>query len=119
MITPAEAVVVHYDAGVPLKQLIDIHLMTHSSSSHHALRNKYRSAVYYFTEEQRSEATLVLKNKKVITKLLPFRDFILNHDNYLNYYRNKPSAPFSKTYIRPKLMQVKCSLGEHYDWHDQ
>jgi len=49
----SEAVIVSYDPlTLDIKSLIDIHIRTHSSTSTHRLRDKYRSAVYFFSESR-------------------------------------------------------------------
>src|SRR3954451_12716902 len=49
----SEAVVVTYDPLViTLTDLITIHLHTHASTSNHSMRQKYRSAVYWFDAEE-------------------------------------------------------------------
>ena len=53
--TFSEAVIVHFDPRIiKLDQLIEIHLKTHSCTSSHPMRSKYRSAVYYFESIQKS-----------------------------------------------------------------
>ncbi|KAA1246748.1 peptide-methionine (S)-S-oxide reductase [Aquimarina sp. RZ0] len=50
----SEAVIVSYDPQIiNLKDLIEIHLHTHNSTSNHSFRKKYRSAVYYFKENEK------------------------------------------------------------------
>ena len=45
----SEAVIVHFNhKRISLQTLIEIHLLTHSSTSDHAMRKKYRSAIYTF-----------------------------------------------------------------------
>ncbi len=51
--TLSEAVIVHFDTSqISLVLLIEIHLLTHESTSEHSMRKKYRSAIYYFDVEQ-------------------------------------------------------------------
>ena len=60
----SEAVIIEYDAIIiPLQTLIEVHLHTHSCTSNHSFRKKYRSAVYYYSEEQKKETI------KIITKI--------------------------------------------------
>ena len=110
----SEAVVVHYDPNeISLKTLIEIHLLTHSSSSQHVMRNKYRSAIYYFDEETMDQSRQILnmliqKDQKLyITMVLPMVEFKLNQESYLDYFRRQPEAPFCRTYIVPKLKKLK------------
>ena len=106
----SEAVIVHYDPQIiSLHDLIEIHLHTHSCTSNHSMRKKYRSAVYYFTEEQQSEATVILKylqtdfSRPIITQILPYKSFTLNEAIWLNYYFSDIRKPFCENIINPKL----------------
>lgn len=54
----SEAVVVHFNQDeIGLKNLIEIHLRTHNSTSAHSMRDKYRSAIYAFDEVTRVNST--------------------------------------------------------------
>jgi len=111
--TPSEAVIVHFDTTkIPLDILIEVHLLTHNSTSNHTFRQKYRSAIYTFNKIQNKKATNILKDmqmyfdKPLITKVYPFESFKLNQEKYLNYYKKDPSKPFCKTRIEPKLKMI-------------
>ena len=108
--TPSEAVIVHYDETlISLETLTEIHLHTHNATSNHTFRNKYRSAVYTFSNVQENEAQNILKNmqklfeKPLVTKVYPFGTFRLNDEQYLNYYKSNPEKPFCQVRIEPKL----------------
>ena len=59
----SEAVIVSYDSTVIcLADLINIHLHTHSSTSQHSMRSKYRSAIYFFKPEQENDIRNILCN---------------------------------------------------------
>jgi peptide-methionine (S)-S-oxide reductase len=106
----SEAVIVEFEpAIISLKTLIAIHLHTHSSTSAHSMRTKYRSAIYTFDDEQVIPAQKAMEtlqqefNQPVITSILPFRDFKLNKEEYLDYYYRDPEKPFCRNMIDPKL----------------
>ena len=110
----SEAVVVHFDEEqIPLAVLVEIHLLTHSSAGRHRLRDKYRSAVYYFNPEDKMRAEAIIgrlageTGVAYITQVLPFADFRLNQEAYLNYYQKDRQKPFCKTYIDPKLKALR------------
>ncbi len=114
----SEAVIVHFDdSEIPLQVLIEIHLLTHSSSSMHNLREKYRSAIYTFTNAQKHDCASIInklqleENERYITQILPFVDFKLNEEEFLNYFATRKEAPFCKTYIRPKLRMLLERYG--------
>lgn len=108
--TPSEAIIVNYDpAIITLHKLIEIHLHTHSCTSTHSMRQKYRSAIYAYSKAQKQEAensiTRLQKyfDAPVITQVLLFKSFKLNTPEYLNYYFSNPDKPFCKNIINPKL----------------
>ena len=116
--TPSEAVIVHFNPeNISLNILTEIHLFTHNSTSNHALRSKYRSAIYTFSNTQEKEIEEILREKQkqfikpLITKPYPFKSFKLNKEMYLNYYKKNPKKPFCQVRIEPKLK----ILLEKYD----
>jgi peptide-methionine (S)-S-oxide reductase len=59
----SEAVVVYFDSNlISLQTQIEIHLMTHPSTSAHSMSGKYRSAIYYTDEGQQNEVNSILIN---------------------------------------------------------
>jgi len=106
----SEAVIVDFDPKViSLETLIEIHLHTHKSTSAHSMRSKYRSAVYYFKENQQEEINQVLRRlqrffkEPLVTKTLPFCNFKESEAMFQNYYYSNPNKPFCETHINPKL----------------
>lgn len=106
----SEAVIVHFEPKIiSLNDLIEIHLYTHSSTSNHSRRDKYRSAVYTFSPEQKKEAKNILValqndfEEKIITQVLDFVSFKLNIPEQLNYFYSNTEKPFCETHIKPKL----------------
>ncbi|MGO2359426.1 peptide-methionine (S)-S-oxide reductase [Mesonia sp.] len=109
----SEAVIVHfYPREISLSQLIEVHLMTHKSSSSHRMRYKYRSAIYTFSDLQKEEASHHLnfykrQNPKIITQVLPFKEFEASREEIQNYYLKDPQKPFCERYISPKLKSLE------------
>lgn len=106
----SEAVIVHFnDAEIPLSALIEIHLHTHKSTSNHSMRDKYRSAIYTFSEEQKDTVKTILEllkfqfQHKLITQILPFERFKASREQIQNYYYSNPEKPFCERFINPKL----------------
>jgi peptide-methionine (S)-S-oxide reductase len=118
----SEAIIVHYDSEVlPLQVLIDIHLNTHSSTSDHSMRPKYRSAVYVFSKQQKEAVENILVDlqlafdQPLITKALFFQEFKKNAEEYLAYYQRDPNKPFCKNVITPKLRILLNSYSSRVD----
>lgn len=116
--TPSEAVRVSFDeARIPLGVLIEVHLRTHASQSDHAMRGRYRSAVYAGTEEDAGRCSAVLTRlasafeKPLVTRVIRLERFILNDERFLNYRKTRPAAPFCRTHIDPKLALLRRQYG--------
>ena len=109
----SEAVIVEFDEQiVSADTLIAIHLATHSCTSDHQLRSKYRSAVYTFDENQSVKARLAIdllqKDYKapIITLVIPYKSFKFNTEPFLNYYYSDVQKPFCENIINPKLEKL-------------
>ena len=118
----SEAVIVnYYPEDIPLKVLAEIHLRTHKSTSNHSMRGKYRSAIYVFNEKEIDEVNRIMDELQsefkdpLITKVLPFKSFKLNTEEFRDYYKKNPQKPFCETYIHPKLEILMQSFLTYYD----
>lgn len=116
----SEAVIVHFNPEkITLKTLIEIHLRTHKSTSNHSMREKYRSAIYYYAQSQKQAALSILKElqtsfeKVLITSVLPFSAFTPSREELQNYYQSDPEKPFCKSFIDPKLEELKRNFSEN------
>ena len=108
--SPSEAVVVYFDPDlIPLKTLLEIHLYTHKSTVEHSKREKYRSAIYVYSEKQHREVQQAIDklqtefSSTIITKILPYKRFEFSMGQFHSYYYSDPEKPFCKNYINPKL----------------
>lgn len=120
--TFSEAVIVHFNAKkISLCSLIEIHLLTHKSTSDHSMRDKYRSAIYTFSEIQKKEAQRILEDfqkefkNQLITKVLYFKEFKPSRDEITDYYYKSPEKPFCKQFIDPKLKLLLSNFSEYTD----
>lgn len=106
----SEAVIVDFNPEmISLQTLIEIHLHTHKCTAAHAMRKKYRSAIYIFSAAQAHEVKNILNklqaefNNQLITKAYPFSAFKASREAIQNYYIKNPNKPFCKQFIAPKL----------------
>tara|TARA_R110000850_G_scaffold174552_2_gene300129 strand:- start:1170 stop:1673 length:504 start_codon:yes stop_codon:yes gene_type:complete len=118
----SEAVIVHFQPSViSLKDLIEIHLHTHSSTSNHAFRAKYRSAIYTNSTQQAEHSSEILRtlqpefSESIITEVLPLKEFKMNTPEFLDYYYNNPNKPFCRSYIQPKLRLLMTKFATAVD----
>ncbi|AYN69141.1 peptide methionine sulfoxide reductase [Euzebyella marina] len=114
----SEGVIVHYDPKtISLYLLVEIHLNTHKSTSAHSMREKYRSAVYYYSSSQKKLVVDILNelNKKfdtnLVTEPLVMKCFKKSPEHFQNYYNSDPERPFCRTYIKPKLDTVATNFS--------
>ncbi|WP_189603309.1 peptide-methionine (S)-S-oxide reductase [Salinimicrobium marinum] len=117
----SEGIIVTYDPEIiPLETLIEIHLLTHKSTSSHSFREKYRSAVYFLNPkdaEKSEEAISKLQKdfkKKIITQILPYKNFKASRDSLQDYYLKNPEKPFCKKYIHPKLQLLQREFSNDF-----
>jgi len=120
--TFSEAVIVQFDSEtISLQTLIEVHLLTHNSTSDHSMRSKYRSAVYTVSEKQKEEALIVIdqlqkeKDKLYITEVLAFSEFKPSREEITNYYFKNPEKPFCKSFIDPKLKLLLEQFSKETD----
>lgn len=118
----SEAVIVHFDTSeIDLATLTAIHLYTHSCTSEHPMRKKYRSAIYTFSKSQEINAVEIMKalqsdfEKPVLTKILLFVKFKENQELYQNYYQKNAGNQFCERYINPKLNLLMKRFSKQVD----
>lgn len=116
----SEAVRVTFDPDrIDLATLIEVHVRTHSATSNHAMRGKYRSAIYSFNPDQASQAQAILDRLQaefdgaLITQVLAFEGFKPSQDVFQRYYETNPERPFCQRYIDPKLALIRKRFAAH------
>lgn len=98
---------------IDLADLIDIHLHTHSSTSQHSMRGKYRSAVYCNSPQQTLEVNAILSrmqndfNEQLVTSALALVDFKSSESRSQNYLEKNYGNQFCERYIEPKLEKLR------------
>lgn len=108
--TFSEAVIVTFNPEIiNLQMLIEIHLRTHKSTKNESLRVKYRSAIYTFSEEQKTKVNSILSTQcgdRFVTLVLSFSAFKSSLEAFTDYYYSNPEKPFCQTFIDPKLKML-------------
>jgi peptide-methionine (S)-S-oxide reductase len=118
----SEAIEVYFDpAVISLKDLIEIHLYTHASTSNHSMRGKYRSGVYVYDDIQSKQALHILNllsvdfDEALITQVYAFKRFKQNKNELQDYFYSAPDRPFCQTYIQPKLKLLLARFNRYVD----
>ncbi|WP_229377297.1 peptide-methionine (S)-S-oxide reductase [Shewanella woodyi] len=116
----SEGVIVTFNPElISLKNLIDIHLHTHSSTRNHSMRDRYRSGVYAIEPQQLTEiadALMVLQSEfteRLITQAYQFNLFKPSADEMQNYYYKDTERPFCQNIITPKLNKLLHTHGDY------
>lgn len=116
--TWSEAIIANFDpAALPLRDLIEVHLRTHASTSNHKMRGKYRSAVYTFSDPQAAEARAALSHLEpgfdapLVTRVLEFKGFRASDARFQNYGEKNAGGPFCTRYIDPKLDLLRAEYA--------
>lgn len=116
----SEGVVVRFDPKrIDVATLVAVHLHSHSCTSDHALRARYRSAIYVFSARQAAAASAAVGalapdfDAPILTCVMNFGAFRLNDERYLDYYRQDPQRPFCERFIAPKLDDLRRRFGSH------
>ena len=110
----SEAVMVSWDPlQITLQDLIAVHLATHSSTSNHRLRSRYRSAIYVTDDADGAAARAELARlsletgSEFITRVLPLRRFAASDVSFHDYYNRNRGGQFCESYIEPKLALLR------------
>ena len=87
----SEAALLGYDPKIiSLDVLIDVHLRTHASTSHHKMRGKYRSAIYVHSDAQAEAALRKIKQSQpdfedpIVTLVIPHKGFKASPPQFQN-----------------------------------
>jgi peptide-methionine (S)-S-oxide reductase len=114
----SEGVVVTFRPDeISLRTLSEIHLRTHSSTSNHTMRGKYRSAIYAMNEAQAEPARKILTelapefDAPLVTRVLLFRAFKASDERFQRYAEKNVGGPFCTAYIDPKLALLRQEYG--------
>ena len=112
----AEVIQLEYDADeISFDELLLVFFKTHNPTTLNRQGNdvgtQYRSAIFYYTEEQRQHAEAMIKtltdekvfDKPIVTEITPASDFYIAEGYHQNYYSDNPSKSYCAFVIQPKL----------------
>jgi peptide-methionine (S)-S-oxide reductase len=112
----AEVLHISYDADVvSFDELLLIFFKTHDPTSLNRQGNdvgtQYRSAIFYYNDEQKQQAEAMIKMlteekvypKPIVTEITPASEFYKAEDYHQDYFNNNPHNPYCAVVIQPKL----------------
>lgn len=118
----AEVIKIEYDPEkISYKDLLTVFFATHDPTQLNRQGNdvgtQYRSAIFYSTPEQKSEAEAFIKeldgdSAKIVTEIKPLGEFYPAEDYHREYYLKNKSAPYCQLIISPKLEKLHKRYSE-------
>ena len=112
----AEVLDIEYDADqVSLDELLLIFFKTHDPTTLNRQGNdvgtQYRSAIFYYNDEQKLQAEAMIKrltdekiySKPIVTEITSAGEFYKAEDYHQDYFNSNPHNPYCAVVIQPKL----------------
>ena len=116
----AEVIHLEYDADeTSFDELLLVFFKTHNPTTLNRQGNdigaQYRSAIFYYTDEQKQKAEAMIKkltdekvfDSPIVTEVTPASEFYKAEDYHQNYYNQNGSQPYCHFVIAPKLEKFK------------
>jgi peptide-methionine (S)-S-oxide reductase len=119
----AESIRVEFDPGkISYDDLLAVFFATHDPTSLNRqgadVGTEYRSAVFYTSAEQKRTAEAYIREldkqlaHKVVTEVVPLREFYEAENYHQQYYDNNAFAPYCQFVIEPKLHKLYKNFSE-------
>ncbi len=121
----AEVIKLVYDPSVvSLKEILEIFWQTHDPTTLNRqgadIGTQYRSAIFYHTESQKSEAEKYKKtlndegafDSAIVTEISPAGVFYKAEDYHQEYYDLNGSQPYCQFVIKPKMEKLRKLFKE-------
>ena len=121
----AEVIHLEYDADeLSFDELLLVFFKTHNPTTLNRQGNdvgtQYRSAIFYYTDEQKQRAEAMIKrltdenvfDRPIVTEVTPATEFYNAEDYHQNYFNNNPGNPYCSAVIQPKLYKFAKEFTE-------
>lgn len=116
----AEVVQVTFDpASISYREILEIFFATHDPTTRNRqgadVGTQYRSAIYYHSDAQQSEAERIVAeldasgawDDPIVTEIGPIEAFYRAEDYHQGYYRRNPHQGYCAAVITPKLSKFR------------
>jgi peptide-methionine (S)-S-oxide reductase len=121
----AEVIDLEYDPEeITFEELLLVFFKTHDPTTLNRQGNdvgtQYRSAIFYYDDEQKQQAEAMIKrltdekvyNKPIVTEITPASKFYKAEDYHQNYFTSNPHNPYCSVVIQPKLNKFAKEFTE-------
>ncbi|CAN5412495.1 hypothetical protein BH23BAC1_BH23BAC1_34030 [soil metagenome] len=118
--THAEAVQVYFDPDkISYEKILEIFFATHDPTTLNRqgpdVGAQYRSAIYYHNEDQKNQASKVVKNltqsgkfkDPIVTEVTAFDKFFEAEAYHQDYYEHNPTNPYIIGVTKPKIKKFE------------
>jgi peptide-methionine (S)-S-oxide reductase len=113
----AEVVKITYDPSIiSLEKVLEWFWKAHDPTTLNRqgadIGTQYRSAIYYYNEDQKSVVEASVKNaqedfsRPIVTEVKAMGDFYVAEDYHQDYYANNPNYGYCQVVIEPKLRKL-------------
>ena len=116
----AEVVQITFDpAHVSFKEILEVFFVIHDPTTLNRQGNdvgsQYRSAIFYHSPEQKSQAEQVIKNLNgahiwdlpIVTEVVPTQTFYRAEDYHRDYFLRNPAQPYCMLVVAPKVAKLR------------
>jgi len=116
----AEVVQVTFDpTEVSFKEILEVFFVIHDPTTLNRQGNdvgtQYRSAIFYHSAEQKSQAEKVIKNlndghiwdSPIVTELAPAQTFYRAEGYHQDYFLRNPAQPYCMFVVAPKVAKLR------------
>jgi peptide-methionine (S)-S-oxide reductase len=120
----AEVVRITFDpAVISYRELLEVFFAIHDPTTlnrqGHDVGTQYRSAIYYYSNEQKETAEAVIAKlsadhvfaRPIVTELTPAPEFFKAEDYHQGYYRTNPDQGYCQLVIDPKLAKARQAFA--------
>jgi len=121
----AEVIDLEYDADeLSFDELLLIFFKTHDPTTLNRQGNdvgtQYRSAIFYYNEEQEQQSEAMIKrltdekvyDRPIVTEITPASEFYKAEDYHQEYFANNPHNGYCAAVIQPKLYKFAKEFKE-------
>jgi peptide-methionine (S)-S-oxide reductase len=121
----AEVVQVTFDpARIGYRDLLEVFFAIHDPTTPDRQGNdvgtQYRSAIFYHTEGQRTEAEAIIRELEserafadpVVTQVVPAQTFYVAERYHQDYFQNNPNQPYCQFVVAPKVAKFRQKFSQ-------
>lgn len=119
----AEAIQIRFDPKIiSFEKLLEVFFKLHNPTTLNQqgadYGTQYRSAIFYHSQSQEKTAEKLktsmqkLYQDKIVTEIVPYKNFYEAEDYHKNYYENYKNQPYCQLVIDPKIQKLYKEFKE-------